>query len=1280
MTSSRPTHADPSVLVPHIARPALEWAREAGAGPEVGGVRAVEGSMVFGDVSGFTRMSERLARHGKVGAEEVAGAIDACFEDLLGVAYRCGGSLLKFGGDAVLLLFTGEGHAVRAAHAAVGMRHRLRTVGRIDTSAGRVVLRISMGAHSGTFHLGLVGGSHRELMAVGPGVSATVEAEGRATAGEIVMTDAMAAQLPARCRGPARPGGHLLRRPPVPVPDLPIVRADANGIDVGRYVPRAVREHLLGGGREPEHRTATVAFLHVDGTDGILAAQGPEVLARRLDATVRVAQDAADGQSICFLGTDVDHDGAKILLAAGAPRRLGGDEQRMLLALRAVVDSDDADVLPVRIGVHRGPVFAGEVGPPYRRTYTTMGDTVNLAARLMARAEPGQILATAGVLDRSEATFVAEPLAPFLVKGKRRPVHAFSVGDLRRVRRQEPDLLPMTGREAPLRLLREALAGLAGGRAAVVQITGGHGMGKTRLLGALDELARPVPVVAVTCERYDATTPYALAGVVGRRLLGLAADAGPSEVTAALGAALGDGDAVALVGTALGLDLPDTPATAVLEPEFRRRAVERATARFVADRMAAPSVLVVEDAHHMDEPSQGVVRAVRSAVSGTGVLLCVTRRDEPGGLDLSGDGVPCLDLEPLDVAQAVAALEAATDDAPLRSHEARMLAERSMGNPLFLTELLRAHLDGAAPDGLPDTVDGAVTAEIDRLAPRQRLVLRSAAVFGTSFLMEDLEVLLADDPDDGAGSEGDTALETWASDLAPFVDVEPSGRAHFRSTTLRDCAYEGLAYRRRRHLHARAAAALLERSGEGADAEAALLSLHCFEAHDHDGAWRWARLAGDRSLARFANHEAAVLYERAVAAGRRTEDLAPADLAATWIGLGDARERCGEYAEAARAYGRARTLLAGDAVAQAELCLRSAWIPERSGRYPEAVRWIRRGLALVEHLPGSQPSRVRAQLWGWYASVRQAQGASQEAVRWCEQAVAEARRSGDLDAEAHALFILDWAWVTLGRPDLAVHSPRALAIYRQLGDVGRAAAVLQNLGGFAYFRGEWDEALDLYRQGRDARLATGNEVDAAMGTANIGEILLDQGRTAEAAEQLHQALRVSRAAGYRLGVGFSSMQLGRLDARTGETGQAHDRLAAARREFAAAGLDADVVQVDVATVECLVMECRSAEALALADRLAPEAGAAAAALWRLRAEALLQQGDLDGAREALASARAEAEAHELGFEVLQAAATARRCARAEGDAAAVATWTAEIDAGCRRLGIVDLPDVPEVPA
>ncbi len=77
-------------------------------------VETLEGTMVFADVSGFTRLSERLARKGKEGAEHLVDAINLCFSALLSDAYAQGGSLLKFGGDAMLLWYDGDGHAQRA--------------------------------------------------------------------------------------------------------------------------------------------------------------------------------------------------------------------------------------------------------------------------------------------------------------------------------------------------------------------------------------------------------------------------------------------------------------------------------------------------------------------------------------------------------------------------------------------------------------------------------------------------------------------------------------------------------------------------------------------------------------------------------------------------------------------------------------------------------------------------------------------------------------------------------------------------------------------------------------------------------------------------------------------------------------------------------------------------------------------------------------------------------------------------------------------------------------
>src|SRR5215208_6431567 len=120
----------------------------------------VDGTCVFVDVSGFTKLSERLARRGgREGAEQLADAIGSCFEHLLGVAYaKCGG-LLKFGGDALLLLFDGEAHTERACASALAMVAELRVHGKIKTGRTSVQLRMSVGVHSARYLLFPVGAS-----------------------------------------------------------------------------------------------------------------------------------------------------------------------------------------------------------------------------------------------------------------------------------------------------------------------------------------------------------------------------------------------------------------------------------------------------------------------------------------------------------------------------------------------------------------------------------------------------------------------------------------------------------------------------------------------------------------------------------------------------------------------------------------------------------------------------------------------------------------------------------------------------------------------------------------------------------------------------------------------------------------------------------------------------------------------------------------------------------------------------------------------------------------
>ncbi len=259
------------------------------------------------------------------------------------------------------------------------------------------------------------------------------------------------------------------------------------------YLPVAVRRALSAGIRLAEHRRAVVAFVHFDGTDALLADNEPETAADVLEALVSAVQEAADRHEVAFLSSDIDRDGGKIILTSGVPFAAEDAEDRMLRAVRQIADTVDGPV-SVRVGVHRAPLFVGEIGPPERRSFTVMGDGVNLAARVMAKARPGQILCTDDVLERTRISVEADALAPFMVKGKAKPVTAFSVGAIGEKR--EPmafTAAPFVGRQREAAVLREALDRARLGERRVVEVVAEPGMGKTRLIDEVVATGRRFP-------------------------------------------------------------------------------------------------------------------------------------------------------------------------------------------------------------------------------------------------------------------------------------------------------------------------------------------------------------------------------------------------------------------------------------------------------------------------------------------------------------------------------------------------------------------------------------------------------------------------------------------------------------------------------------------------------------------------------------------------------------------------------------------------------------------
>ncbi|MGB8361860.1 MAG: adenylate/guanylate cyclase domain-containing protein, partial [Acidimicrobiia bacterium] len=321
-------------LQPYVPRVASEWDEVALGRPW----RSVEGTLVFVDISGFTALSERLAQKGRIGAEELTSVLNRVFGEMLDVVYQRGGALLKFGGDALLLLFSTDDHVMQACAATVEMRSALRTASRLPTSVGRIDLKMSSGIHTGAIDFFLVGESHRELIVSGPAASATTEMEATAEAGEIVVTTDVKDALPDEFVGEPKGNGWLIRKRKIDYPACGLILRPPGDTALTTMVSVGLRDHLGAVAQDSEHRIATIAFMSFKGIDVIIREQGPEEAARRLEALVVAAQAAADREGLTFLASDIDADGGKIILAAGVPSSRHDDEGRVLRAAREILD------------------------------------------------------------------------------------------------------------------------------------------------------------------------------------------------------------------------------------------------------------------------------------------------------------------------------------------------------------------------------------------------------------------------------------------------------------------------------------------------------------------------------------------------------------------------------------------------------------------------------------------------------------------------------------------------------------------------------------------------------------------------------------------------------------------------------------------------------------------------------------------------------------------------------------------------------------------------------
>ncbi len=559
---------------------------------------SVEGSMLSADISGFTALSEKLAGKGKAGAEEITSLINACFTALIESAYKYGGEVIKFGGDALLILFRGENHERRAADAGLLMQRALHS----SPAAKRANLTMTVGVAAGPFDVFLVGSGYRELLITGPRATEVIRLEGEAAKGDTLVDPLIAEHLPADMKLREEHGGWVITGSTGDEPSGPGER-DLGEDDLSPYVPAAVVEQLaafadLGG----EHRLVTVGFTMVVGLAAQLERLGPDGVAGALSQIVDDVVEACDAYGVTVLHTDIAPDGLKFVLCAGAPVSPGDTTDALLQAAVQIADSTSPFI--IRQGVQAGRVFAGFLGSPYRRTYTLMGDPVNTAARMLGKADDRDIVAVASAVNDTRAVFETQELEPFLVKGKTEPITAAKVRGVTGHVRRDSAGTRLIGRHKELDVLTRAIDG----RGTVVELIGSAGVGKSRLLDAAWNTAEGLAIYQGACTPYGAAAPYSVFRPLLRSGSGVPVDASAELTGSRLDEVVNEyaphlAPMLPLLALPFGAKVASTPEADAIDPEFRRLRIHDVVVDFLDATLNGPILLVVEDAHWIDDAS-----------------------------------------------------------------------------------------------------------------------------------------------------------------------------------------------------------------------------------------------------------------------------------------------------------------------------------------------------------------------------------------------------------------------------------------------------------------------------------------------------------------------------------------------------------------------------------------------------------------------------------------------------------------------------------------------------
>jgi class 3 adenylate cyclase/tetratricopeptide (TPR) repeat protein len=587
--------------------------------------------------------------------------------------------------------------------------------------------------------------------------------------------------------------------------------------------------------------------------------------------------------------------GDAVMVLFGVPKVHEDDAFRAIMAAREIHDLVEAmsphlkekigQPITMHTGINTGIVVTDEMDIERGRHGMT-GDAINLASRLTNMAKAGEILVGSATCSQAEGYFDFEKFEPARVKGKAEPVEVYKVLSVKerpvKIHRLSGLKADLIGRKGEMAQLFDAISQLKEGKGSIISISGEAGTGKSRLVEAFKDSINLSEIQWLDghAYAYSQNMPYFPLIDFLNRVFHIeeddAADTVRNKIESGIRNLLGNReDVFPYIGSLYSVQYSGMEE---ISPELWKSCLQKAVHEIISGlAQKMPTVICLEDLHWADPSSVELLQFVMADFRPTVLLLCVHRPTfslfaghEPGDEGRIYHELELKDLSPSDAETMVESL-LKTETIPTELK--KFIQDKVEGNPFYLEEVVNSLIESEMlrqDDGfwtltrpiahvdIPSTLQGVISARLDRLENTSKRVLQEASVIGRAFIYDILKRI----------TELEEFLDECLSHLKQFEIIrlrarKPDVEYIFKHALTQEVIYKSLLRKKRRAIHEKIALVIEDLFADRLSEFYEMLAFHFTEGLSLFKALDYLIKSGEKSFGRYSLDESHQYYKEA---------------------------------------------------------------------------------------------------------------------------------------------------------------------------------------------------------------------------------------------------------------------------------------------------------------------------------------------------------------------------------------------------------------------------------